>query len=74
MSYQNMLRTILTIAAFLEVLAEGPVQVEVKSVPDVVAWLVDDPRPLEEALNDHVRVHGDNAEPENPPRPAFGEL
>lgn len=63
-----------TIATFLEVLAKLPVQMKVESVPDIVARLVRDPRPLEEALNDHVRVHRDDTEPENPLWPAFGEL
>ena len=65
---------LLTIAAFLEILAEGPVQMEVESVPDFVAWFVDNSRPLEKALDNHVEIHGDDTEPENPLRPAFGEL
>lgn len=47
---------------------------KVESVPDIVAGLVDDLRPLEEALRNHVGVHGNNTEPENPLRPAFCEL
>jgi hypothetical protein len=67
-------RSLLTIAALLEVLTEPPVQVKVESVPDIVARLVDDPRPLKDALRNHVGVHGDNTEPEDPLGPAFSEL
>lgn len=47
---------------------------KVESVPDVVARLVDNPRPLKDALRNHVCVHGDNTKPENPSGPAFSEL
>ena len=47
---------------------------EVQSVPDIVAFLVGDLRPLEDALDNHVGVHGDDAEPENVTRPALGQL
>lgn len=47
---------------------------KVESVPDVVARLVDDLRPLEDTLRNHVGVHGDNTEPKDPLGPAFSEL
>ena len=66
--------SLLTVTALFETLPKRPGQVEVESVPDFVARLVGDPRPLEDALGDHVGVHADNTEPEDPLRPAFGEL
>lgn len=47
---------------------------KVQSVPDVIAFLVGDLRPLEDAFGNHVGIHGDDAEPENISRPSLGQL
>ena len=66
--------SLLTIATFLEVFPKSPVQVKVESIPDIVTWLVDDLCPLENAFGNHIGVHGNNTEPEDPLYPAFGEF
>lgn len=57
------IESLFTIATFLEVLTECPVQIEVESIPDVVSWLVVNLCPLEDTLNGHVGVHSDDTEP-----------
>lgn len=56
----------LTVSSFFEIVPEPLVNAEVETVPNVITLLVAKLRPLEYDLYDHPRVHGRNAEPNDP--------
>ena len=64
---------VVNIPPFLEVLAEVPIDAEIQAPGVLVAVLVADLRPLEEDLQEHEEVHGDDAEPEDPSLPGVGD-
>lgn len=67
-------RSKLTIPALFEIIAKGPADAEVETVPDVVARLVAHLGPLEDAAEQGPQVHGAHAEPQPPLLVALGQL
>lgn len=64
----------LTISTLFETFAEIPANAKVESIVNVVARFIADLSPLKDDLDRHVKIHGGNAEPQDPSWPAFCQL
>lgn len=67
------MRVLLTIAGLFEFVTEFPVDAKVEPVPVLVAGLTADFCPLEDDLEGHEQIHGDDAEPQEPSLPPVTE-